>query len=459
MAKRTLLEAYAKKLNIAEQVYSNTHEGRKMSYNTKVTTAVMLNNVNRALTEAFENSVGTQRADMGDYKRFCLSITNVVFPSLIAEDLVIVKPMTSYSGVITYAKYTYGTNKGGIKQGQVIADPWSIKARNEDNMNYTGASVVETISGSQENNYVPAWTPVVLKAFTKPEDGKQYDVKIIKKGGTIEFANLSEGKVQSTLAEGDRVAYVYDNVKIPQNDLPIINVEMANLPLVAKARRVAIYYSQIAAFQAKTDYGFDMGKELAEKAVAELAFEIDEEIISFLADMGRKTENVVKEAEFNKRLPLGVSMRDHYESFVTYVEQAKVALYNRTQRFSPNFMLADPAILPVLSMITAWKPASTSAVVGPYMAGTLNGLKVFVSPKLSGTGEFFLGVKGADMATAAAVYAPYMPIIPTQLVGYADGGMSQGFSTMYDLKALNEQLVVGGKIVDKDYPAIGTKTE
>ena len=39
---------------------------------------------------------------MGDYKRFCLSITNVVFPSLIAEDLVIVKPMTSYSGVITY---------------------------------------------------------------------------------------------------------------------------------------------------------------------------------------------------------------------------------------------------------------------------------------------------------------------------------------------------------------------
>lgn len=112
-----------------------------------------------------------------------------------------------------------------------------------------------------------------------------------------------------------------------------------------------------------------MGKELAEKAVAELAFEIDEEIISFLAEMGRKATNQVAEAVFNKRLPLGVSMRDHYESFVQYVEQAKVALYNRTQRFSPNFMLADPTILPILAMVTAWKPASTSAVVGPYMAG------------------------------------------------------------------------------------------
>lgn len=100
--KKTLLEAYAKKLAVAESVYNKTHENRPMSYNTKVTTAVLLNNVNRCLTEAFENSVGTQRADMGDYKKFCMSITNVVFPSLIAEDLVIVKPMTSYSGVITY---------------------------------------------------------------------------------------------------------------------------------------------------------------------------------------------------------------------------------------------------------------------------------------------------------------------------------------------------------------------
>ena len=90
--KKTLLEAYAHKLDVAEKVFGKTHEGRSMSYNGKVTAAVLLNNVNRCLTEAFESSVGTQRADMGDYKKFCLAVTNVVFPSLIAEDLVIVKP-------------------------------------------------------------------------------------------------------------------------------------------------------------------------------------------------------------------------------------------------------------------------------------------------------------------------------------------------------------------------------
>ena len=50
--------------------------------------------------------------------------------------------------------------------------------------------------------------------------------------------------------------------------------------------------------------------------------------------------------------------------------------------------------------------------------------------------------------SSAAVFAPYMAVIPTQLLGMADGSMSQGFSTMYDLKILNKDLLVAGKIVD-----------
>ena len=41
-----------------------------------------------------------------------------------------------------------------------------------------------------------------------------------------------------------------------------------------------------------------------------------------------------------------------------------------------------------------------------------------------------------------------MAIVPTQLLGFADGGMSQGFSTLYDLKLLNGALVVSGKVED-----------
>lgn len=71
---------------------------------------------------------------------------------------------------------------------------------------------------------------------------------------------------------------------------------------------------------------------------------------------------------------------------------------------------------------------------------------MYVSPCL-GKGEYVLGVNDGDLNCSAAVYAPYMPIVPTQLLGHADGSMSQGFSTLYDLKVLNKDLVVYGKVI------------
>ena len=110
-------------------------------------------------------------------------------------------------------------------------------------------------------------------------------------------------------------------------------------------------------------------------------------------------------------------------------------------------MLIASDILPILSFIKGFSAVSTSSVNGPYFAGTLNGLKVFVTPNIK-AGTFVLGVNGDDMMSSAAVYAPYMAIVPTQLLGYADGGMSQGWSTMYDLKMLNAGLLVKGTVVN-----------
>ena len=50
--------------------------------------------------------------------------------------------------------------------------------------------------------------------------------------------------------------------------------------------------------------------------------------------------------------------------------------------------------------------------------------------------------------TSAAIYAPYMALVPTMALEYADGANSRGFSTMYDAKLLNPRLLVPGQIVD-----------
>lgn len=226
MATKSLFEAYKNRLSVSESVYGKMHNGERMSNNRKLVTAKLLENTNRFLNEAFENSVGTQRSDMGMFKKFCMNLTTVALPNLIAHDLVIVHPLSSMSGYITYIEYSYGSNKGATKQGDLISNPFGFGSVDAD---FTGTKVVETIAAGQT---ALAWGPVVK--------------------GSIEKFNASNNQWEQqadeyTPATGDKIRYAYDNVVIPQNDLPMIKAEMKSIALVAKARRIAVYYSQIAA--------------------------------------------------------------------------------------------------------------------------------------------------------------------------------------------------------------------
>ena len=435
-----LLESYAKRLSVAESVYSDRNSGAKLSNTKKIALATVLNNTEKFLNEAFTNSVGTQRADMGAFKRFCLNLTTVTMPNLIASELVIVHPMTSMAGYISYLKFVKGTKKGESKRGDLVADPF--KLGNVD-VNYTSSLVVETVNVASDGGDVQlAWFPVF---DGKDEFGRDFTPSIVGGKGTVTVKNAKEGIVTVSGVTGEvKIRYAYDNVVIPQNDLPILNAEMANIALVAKARRIAVYYSQLAAFQAKQDYGFDLGDQLAEKAVAELSYEIDTEITQLLID------NAAEDAKltWNKALPVGVSKADHYAGFAETIADAGRIIYDRTKKHMPTYMLVASDIVPVLKFVPGFSAAPINSVNGPYYLGTVDGLKVFVTPNIA-AGRFVVGVNGNDMMTSAAVYAPYMAIVPTQLLQYADGGTSQGFSTLYDLKLLNEALLVSGEIVNK----------
>lgn len=433
-----LLEAYKNRLAISESVYSKAHNGEKMSNFKKITTARCLENLNRFMNEAFENSVGTQRADLGAFKKFSLNLTTVAIPNLIAFDLVMVYPMSSISGYVNYVQYTAGTTKGATTRGEVLNDPFRL---GKVDTTYTSDRVVETVTTDAQGKANLAWFPVVNTDEVKPQlVGVADTYKIVVNDAETGEVTITNNDV-AVNAESIKVRYVYDNVVIPQNDIPLINAKMESMPLVARARRVAVYYSQIAAFQAKTDYGFDLGDQLAEKAVAQLNYEIDTEITDLLIENSNSDDDLV----WSKTLPTGVSKTEHYEGFVEILEIARQKIYDRTKRFAPNYMLIASNILPILTFIKGFSAAPTGSINGPYFAGTLNGLKVFVTPNIE-PGKFVIGVNGDDMMSSAAVYAPYMAVVPTQLLGYADGGMSQGWSTMYDLKLLNKDLLVAGRV-------------
>lgn len=145
--------------------------------------------------------------------------------------------MSSYSGYINYIEYVAGTDKGDVKadaEGNpyLFNSPFGLGKVDEK---YTSSRVVEEIA-ADATKFEPAWTPVV----------GDVEGRVKATGKWEKIADLS------TIVAGtyDKARYVYDNEVIPQEKLPTVKAIMKTMPLVAKARRIAIYFSQFAAFQA-----------------------------------------------------------------------------------------------------------------------------------------------------------------------------------------------------------------
>ena len=146
------------------------------------------------------------------------------------------------TGYIQYLQFTAGTNKGGVAQGDVFNDPFKLGQMTDSRVDYTSSAVVENFTGDgTATTFTVTWTPVASVA------------KVTVAGTAVEVASFDAATGVVTLASAPaasaevKIAYTYDNVVIPQNDLPILNARMQGIALEAKARRIAIYYSQMAA--------------------------------------------------------------------------------------------------------------------------------------------------------------------------------------------------------------------
>lgn len=165
-----------------------------------------------------------------------MTLTNLAVPDLIVYDIMAVEPMVSFSGWITYLQVVVGSNKGQSAQGDLINNPWQYGTTNP---NYTSSAVVENVA-PEAVKITPAWTPVI--------DNKVIGIKA-DGSGEVELP-LVDGSVTVSAGVYSKVKYFYDNTYIPANDLPIITANMQPIALQAKARRIAVYFSQMANYQA-----------------------------------------------------------------------------------------------------------------------------------------------------------------------------------------------------------------
>lgn len=156
--------------------------------------------------------------------------------------------------------------------------------------------------------------------------------------------------------------------------------------------------------------GQDIEALLASQASAEIAHEIDNELTTDLCNGAAASV-----ADWNKRAPLGVSLPDHYESFYARLVEGSNKIYDLTHKVRANFIVCGLNVASVIEVMRNFKPSGVSTMVGPYFMGTLGQFKVYVNPDYE-PNTYVEGYKGSTLFDSGFIYAPYMPIVTTNMV-------------------------------------------
>lgn len=494
----TLLEKYKKRLSISEGLYAKYNNGAVIPMDRKIITAQILENQNKYLTETYgDQSVSTQRSDIGMMKKFVMDVATLALPNFIAPDLVLTKPIDNFNGYITYYEYSKASNKGESSVGDMIVNPFK---NGKVDPNYTSQTVIENVTLAADNKTLALkWDPIIpgtiefsigddtffdggdgviykgtfaSKVFTAEKKDANGHIEgqagrfIVDAGdaeavGTVTYGYKKAKSVTGNIYDEEpaaivftaalvgvttpvKVNYLYNNIAINQHEIPYITVQQKGIYVTCEARKIAIEYSQMAAYQYKKEYGENLGARLEQVAIHTLKYETDVEVTNLLVNNARLDESLT----FNITVPTGISLSQHFAGFARKVLQGQQKVYEATQKFTPNYMLAGTEFMSILPLCDGFKQAANLASVnGPYYFGTYNGMKVYITPNMPAD-RYVLGVNGNDLGTSAAVWAPFLAITPTASLETPDGTNTKGYSSVYALQLLNKDLLIAGKIVE-----------
>ncbi len=155
--------------------------------------------------------------------------------------------MTSFTGYISYMEFALGND---ADFSNPVQNPFTYGLMTEDRMRYTSNAVVETVT-LVGNKATLGFKGIILNGnklangtVIKGTEAVEYTAEK-KETGLVEINVTGAGATDTV-----KVSYEYDNQVIPtQNELPTVKARMSGITLTAKARRIAIEYSQFAAFQ------------------------------------------------------------------------------------------------------------------------------------------------------------------------------------------------------------------
>ena len=197
-----------------------------------------------------------------------------------------------------------------------------------------------------------------------------------------------------------------------------INVQILKQVVEAKTRKLSARWTFEAAQDAQSMHGLDVEAEIMAALAQEITVEIDQEVLGSLRALAA-TDFTYNQATVSGTATF---VGDEHAALAVLINRSANLIAQRTRRGAGNWAVVSPAALTVLQSATTSAFARTTegtfeAPTNTKFVGTLNGaMRIYVDSYASDTQAVLVGYKGSSEADAAAFYCPYIPLMSSGVV-------------------------------------------
>jgi hypothetical protein len=331
--------------------------------NRRTTMSVILENTRRHLKESATTG-STATGNIATLNRVILPVIRRVMPTVIANEIVGVQPMTG-----------------------PVAQIHTLRVRYAESMTDNSAAATSTVAGDE------ALSPFKIAVA--------YSGQARADGGTTATSFRANSTAGMEGNPGQR-----------------INVQILKQTVEARSRKLSARWTFEAAQDAQSMHGLDIEAEIMAALAQEITVEIDQEVLASLRALASTEETFDQAAVSGTATFVG----DEHAALAVLINRVANKIAARTRRGAGNWAVVSPQALTVLQSATTSAFARTTegtfeAPTNTKFVGTLNGaMRIYVDSYAADDTPVLVGYKGSSEADAAAFYCPYIPLMSSGVV-------------------------------------------
>lgn len=437
------------------QKWSPLLQGIKVEH-TRNVMAVLYENQAQYLMNLNEE---TRSTNVGSFLKFVFPVLRRVWPNLIANEIVSIQPMTAPVGGVFFYDLKYGTTKGKVTAGDTLIRDF--------NRYYSSEKIDEEIIGvgpgtsySSTLDFTPVRTGTVYVFGHKATGGDLVSgvdngSGIILGTGVSGNVDYDDGSItlEFTDSISGNVTATYEYNSECNSNVPQVNIDIQLLEIRATTRKLKALWCSEAADDLKAFHGIDAEAEIVAGIAAEIALELDREIIEDLHAQATGFSGTFAASP----VPAYHTQVDHYRNIITEITRGSNRIHKNSLRGPANFLVTSPDVSSLIEQLETHgdfrpvvaapnsdtlAPVEAPHTFGVYKVGTLSSKYVLYKDPFftvngtpgsgSANGDILLGYKGNTFIDAGYVWAPYVPLqVTATFLDPDDFQFRKGMRTRY----------------------------